>query len=296
MICVPTKTILDLNNDAVSYLCQGNHTATTSTLRAAIQTLEQSFRQQDESTPCAACAGSSAVHTTKKRRRSSMGASVVTATAVPSAPSTTKQQGDFVAIRSITVTNAAAKSPASTHKGSISANNTTTVHSSCSSINEDTSLLMVYDRAFEFPSVVEDDNKNNNMTVTSSHQSRTRLAAILLYNLGLSYHREGIRRGQSSDLSMALQCYREAYTVLKSAWANHVDFKDVFVLLIALLNNIACIHCTVSDRKETHQCISWMNRAIASRQRSILSKEDYTFFSLNLSVFRGHQMRLASAA
>lgn len=282
MIDSPTRNILDLNNHALSYLCQGNHTATTSTLRTAIQSLEKCFQQQDQNTACAACACTSTPKATKKRRRSSMGASVVTATAVPSAPSTAKQQGDFVAIRSITLTSTAT-SPSKT------TSITNTAVPSSISLNEDTSLLMVYDRAFGFPSVDEDDLSKG------SYQSRTRLAAILLYNLGLSYHREGIRSGKSGDLQMAIQCYREAYMVLKSAWAN-ADFKEVLVLLLALLNNMACIHCSVNDHKDTHQCINWMNRAIASRQRSILSKEDYTFFSLNLSVFRGHQMRLASAA
>ena len=278
MISTATRTILDLNNHAVSYLCQGNHTATTSTLRTAIKSLEQCFQQQDQNT-CAVRSYSHAAPAAKKRRRSLMGAAVVTATAVPAEPCTAKQQGEFVKIRSITVTKANPSSPKTT----------TTALPSSSTLNDDTSLLMVYDRAFDFPSVVEDD------ATKGSHQSKTRLAAILLYNLGLSYHREGFFSGKTSDLRMALQCYREAYMVLKSAWSKS-DFKEVFILLVALLNNMACIHCTMSDIKDTHQCINWMNRAIASRQRTILSKEDYTFFSLNLSVFRGHQMRLASAA
>ena len=201
------------------------------------------------------------------------------AAAVRSIPSTAKQQqGGYVAIRSITVSDSSSSDlPAS-------------------SLNDDdTSLLMVYDRAFDFPSVDDDDAATD--FGSSSQQSKTRLAAILLYNLGLSYHRESVRRGKSGDLQMALKFYREAYMVLKSAWgAQGSDFQEVFVLLIALLNNMACIHCGRSDVKDTHQCIGWMNRAIASRQRSILAKEDYTFFSLNLSVFRGHQLRLASAA
>ena len=158
-----------------------------------------------------------------------------------------------------------------------------------SAASDETSLLMVYDNAFDFPSYSAEDAD------FCSQQSKTRLAAILLYNLGLSYHREGLKGGKSADLNMALKFYREAYMVLKSAWATS-DFQEVFVLLLALLNNMACVHAVMCDHKDTHQCIDWMNRAIASRQRSILRKEDYTFFSLNLSVFRGHQLRLASAA
>ncbi|CAB9509463.1 expressed unknown protein [Seminavis robusta] len=247
----PTTTILDLNNEAVSYLCQGNHDATTTKLRAAIKSLERCF-QQEKTVPSRPV--TSEEPPKKKRRRMAM-----------------PKKGDYVPIRSITVT-------------------ASDLPSAASSLNDETSLLMVYDRAFDFPALDSDDCMD-----FTSQQSKTRVASILLYNLGLSYHREGVRNGKSADLTMALKFYREAYMVLKSAWAKS-DFKEVFVLLLALLNNMACIHAYMSDGKETHQCINWMNRAIASKQRAILSKEDYTFFSLNLSVFRGHQLRLASAA
>jgi hypothetical protein len=250
--------ILDLNNHAVSYLCQGNHSATTSTLRAAIKSLEKCFRQDKEPKRSSAVSDE---EPPRKRRR----AEVAT-------PSVHKEGECFVLIRSITVSGAASSD----------------LPSSCS-LNDEASLLMVYDRAFDFPALNDDE------VDFTSQQSKTRLAAILLYNLGLSYHREGVRLGQTADLNMALKFYREAYMVLKSAWAKS-DFKEVFVLLLALLNNMACIHAVIWDCKDTHQCINWMNRAIASRQRAILSKDDFTFFSLNLSVFRGHQLRLASAA
>jgi hypothetical protein len=253
------EIILDLNNNAVSYLCQGNHSATTSTLRAAIQSLDKCFQQGKEPIPSREV--SEEEPPKKKRRR----AAVAT-------PSVNKDVECHVPIRTITVSGAASRDLPSS-----------------SSVNDEASLLMIYDRAFDFPALNDDE------VDFTSQQSKTRLAAILLYNLGLSYHREGVRLGLSADLNMALKFYREAYMVLKSAWVKS-DFKEVFVLLLALLNNMACIHAAIWDSKDTHQCINWMNRAVASRQRAILCKEDYTFFSLNLSVFRGHQLKLASAA
>lgn len=285
---MPLGNILDLNNHAVSYLCQGNHSATTATLRSAIQSLEQCFQQdnandnannKDTAHQPACCSWTEPP--TKKRRRSMTTSTASSSTATTPSTSDITKEGEFVAIRSITVSDASSSSACDN------------LPPSCCSINDDTSLLMVYDRAFNFPSVTRTDFGS------FSQQSKTRLAAILLYNLGLSYHREGARSGLSADLTMALKLYREAYMVLKSAWGTKAggDFEQVFVLLIALLNNMACIHCNGrNDNRDTHQCINWMNRAIASRQRSILSKEDYTFFSLNLSVFRGHGLKLASAA
>lgn len=264
------ESILDLNNNAVSYLCQGNHSATTTTLRAAIRSLERCFQQEKTIQPRPS---SIASEPPKKRRRRT---SAQTISTTPAAAATSfrelpsKGENYYVPIRSITVS-------------------TSDDLPATSGFNDETSLLMVYDNAFDFPSY--DDGSMDFAT----QQSKTRLAAILLYNLGLSYHREGISRGKSGDLQMALKLYREAYMVLKSAWSQS-DFQEVFVLLLALLNNMACIHAAMSDSKDTHQCVDWMNRAVASRQRSILSKEDYTFFSLNLSVFRGHQLKLASAA
>lgn len=275
------ENILDLNNHAVSFLCQGNHSATATALRTAIRNLESCFQRQKT---CQSPPPSSSCEPPKKRRRRT---SIETVSTTPAAAATAstqvkqqkKQQPHqgknyYVPIRSITVSGASSSDDLP----------------SASSLNDETSLLMVYNNAFDFPSYNDDSCVD-----FTSQQSKTRLAAILLYNLGLSYHREGLRSGKSADLNMALKFYREAYMVLKSAWARS-DFQEVFVLLLALLNNMACIHAYMSDCKDTHQCIEWMNRAIASRQRSILSKEDYTFFSLNLSVFRGHQLRLASAA
>lgn len=266
------ESILDLNNNAVSYLCQGNHSATTTALRTAIRNLERCFQHekvtQTRPTSCAS------EQPPKKRRRRTVTQTVSTKKSEAATSTVEPQQPEkncYVPIRSITVSEEASSSDLP------------------SNLHDETSLLMVYDNAFDFPSY-DDDSVD-----FTSQQSKTRLAAILLYNLGLSYHREGLRCGKSADLNMSLKFYREAYMVLKSAWAQS-DFQEVFVLLLALLNNMACIHATMSDIKDTHQCIDWMNRAIASRQRSILSKEDYTFFSLNLSVFRGHQLRLASAA
>jgi hypothetical protein len=42
--------------------------------------------------------------------------------------------------------------------------------------------------------------------------------------------------------------------------------------------------------------MDWTNKALTSRQRYILSKKDYAFFSMNVSVFRGNQLRFAAAA
>jgi hypothetical protein len=146
----PLENVLDLNNHAVSYLCQGNHSATTSTLRAAIESLEKCF-QQDKSQPCCPpCAEPP----TKKRRRSVTGGAVNTDTdtdaatvAVSSTPGTVKQQqGGYVAIRSITVSDSSSSS--------------TTADVPASSLNDDTSLLMVYDRAFGFPSIADDNEEN----------------------------------------------------------------------------------------------------------------------------------------
>lgn len=252
------ESILDLNNHAVAYLCKGDHSATTSTLREAIKSLEECFCKARDISQDLEVATS---EPPRKRRRPEHAPATKCA-------DVTKDTGcgSYTPIRIITVSDA---EPSTSYR-------------------DDTALLNLFDRAFQFPSTQYHLDY-------SSQQSRTRLAAILLYNLGLSYHKEGICQGTSKDLKMALKFYREAYVVLKSAWANS-DFKDVFVLLMALLNNMSCIHAACFDVKDAHQCIDWMNGALASRQRSMLSKKDYTFFSLNLSVFRGHQLRYAGAA
>lgn len=279
---------LKLNNDAVNYLQSGDFVSSASTLRAAIKSLERCFLLA-ASSPTSSSETHSCSEPPKKRRRTTATPVVTSAaptTTTASSASASNKPG-FVAVRSITVSKCVKVEAAATDDSSSSCEDDEAEY------DADISLLMIYDRAFDFPTLKEDEDGDIDI---SSQQSKTRLAAILLYNLGLSYQRQAIRTGCSKDLKLALKFYREAYMVLKSAWAKTSNFQEVFVLLLALLNNMACIHVYMGDGNDTHQCINWMNRAIASRQRSILSKEDYTFFSLNLSVFGAHQLKLASAA
>jgi hypothetical protein len=255
------ESILKANNDAVSSLCNGDHSTTISTLRIAIKSLEKCFEESE-------CASYSEQPPRKRRRRDAS-----TRSMPPTITDAATSKDDYVPVRSV----------------SVSECRSATRSAEPVTFMSNTDLLVIFDRAFDFPTVKADD------FLFTTHQSKTRLAAILLWNLGLAYHREGARKGTYSDLQAALRFYREAYLVLKSAWSK-TDFEEVFVLLLGLLNNMACIHSSLSDVKDTHQCINWMNKAIASRQRSILTKEDFTFFSLNLSVFRGHQLRYAAAA
>jgi len=264
----PPCRILDLNNHAVEFLRQGDHHATAFTLHEVIKSLDECFQRAEKILRRRPATTHVCGEPAKKKRRRSLGSSDTSITA-EKCISDADKTSEYIAIRSITV------SPVATD---LSVTGT-------SGLNDETAVLMVYNRAFGFSCI------DATSLGFGSRQSKTRLEAILLYNLGLSYHRQGT----SGDLKMALKFYRKAYMVLKSAWAQS-DFKEVFVLLIALLNNMACIHCYFGDTKYAHQCVNWMNRAVVSRQRCTLPKDDYCFFSLNLSVFRGHQLRLASAA
>jgi tetratricopeptide (TPR) repeat protein len=208
------QSILDLNNHAVTYLCQGNHSATTSTLREAIRGLEKCFLEAKEAT-----ASSSSQEPPRKRRRQDLGQAVDTTTTASSSSKVSSTDG-YVPFRIITVSDSVLASPPTT-----------------SALEDTTALLNIYDRAFDFPSIKKDE-EDCDMDYFSSQQSKTRLAAILLYNLGLAYHRQGICDGNSKDLKAALKLYLEAYMVLKTAWANR-EFEELFVLLLALINKMS---------------------------------------------------------
>ena len=128
-----------------------------------------------------------------------------------------------------------------------------------------------------------------------THETHARVSSILLYNMALSHHHEAIRRYKSSELCNALKLYELSYCTIERA-KDHMRMEDVFILLLALFFNMACIHQKLFNAAECQHCVDWLQKAMASREIITLTDEEYFFFSTNISLFSFQMPHWAPAA
>lgn len=230
-----TKSIIQLNEDAIFFLRDGDHQRTMSTFLTAFAYLDsvkvpqQSF--PEEQLPSAGCG--------KKK---------------------------LASIASIEIPDDALDTNRVVHAGN--------------------DLFTCYNRALSVP---DGDN------FTDCYESKTRMSAILQYNLALAHHRAGIEKNSSSELAMALQLYEGAYFTIERV-KDRVHMEDVFLLLLGIFFNMTHIHCNFFNLTECQHCMDWMKVALASRECVSLREDDYLFFSTNVSLLSIQLPHLAPAA
>jgi hypothetical protein len=100
--------------------------------------------------------------------------------------------------------------------------------------------------------------------------------AVLLYNTGLNCHGNAIRSGSSRELRRALQMYKMSLRIIQDNSSLHGE-DMLQVVLLALLNNMGCIHSHFYDWNEMNECREDLYSLFASSNN--LTMEDYVFFS-----------------
>jgi len=88
------------------------------------------------------------------------------------------------------------------------------------------------------------------------------MPGVVMYNMGLALHLQGIQQGRSQKLTEAMQVYYMAYSSLRDMRHSNVhdEYRDLYNLaLLASINNIA------------HICAHFRNLAEASRWSQALS-------------------------
>jgi hypothetical protein len=100
--------------------------------------------------------------------------------------------------------------------------------------------------------------------------------AVLLYNTGLSCHGNALRSGSSRELRRSLQLYKMSLRIIQDNSSLHGE-DMLQVVLLALLNNIGCIHSHFYDWNEMSECREVLYSLFASSKD--LTMEDYVFFS-----------------
>lgn len=132
--------------------------------------------------------------------------------------------------------------------------------------------------------------------VCTHFKSRTRMSAVLQYNLALSHHSAGIRKGNSAKhLATALQLYEGAYFTIQRV-KDMFQMEDVFLLLLSIFFNMTHIHCNLFNVAECEHCMDWLKVALASRECVTLKEADYLFFSTNVSLLSMQMPHVAPAA
>ena len=125
--------------------------------------------------------------------------------------------------------------------------------------------------------------------------ARTRMSAVIQYNLALSHHQSGIESNNTKDLEIALQLYEGAYFTIERV-KNQYRMDDVFLLLLGIFFNMTHIHCNMFNVAECEHCLEWLKVALSSRECVTLEEGDYLFFSTNVSLLSIQMPRLAPAA
>jgi tetratricopeptide (TPR) repeat protein len=110
---------------------------------------------------------------------------------------------------------------------------------------------------------------------------------VLLYNMGLAYHCQGIRNGTSRELKLALQLYEASLKVFENKRQHFSSLYNQADLLLALINNMGHIFSYFYDLKGMDRCQRHIQTLLESTPEVFElfqeEEEDYTFFASALS-------------
>jgi tetratricopeptide (TPR) repeat protein len=137
-------------------------------------------------------------------------------------------------------------------------------------------MFVVFNRAFTLYEV---------HGVMSSSAASTKVAATLLYNIGLAFHQMGIQENNTAALKKSLSTYQLAYKLL----SEHCNDSFGCLLLLALCNNMSHIHGHFFDLEEAKSfwdltteildCVSLVDSSVAI--------DDFAFFVAEVLLFEG---------
>ena len=155
-------------------------------------------------------------------------------------------------------------------------------------------MLPFFNRAFTVAVNAFEKAGSNSIEVP-----RSETTAILLYNIGLSYHHKGLTTGVSSSLKRALDFYEFAYDTLEAESRCGRGCSDLSrLVLLAIATNMGHAYAYFYDVEETRSCRSIVAEIFASisPDSPVLSEDDYFFFYLSMIVYHDIDFCTAPAA
>jgi hypothetical protein len=131
---------------------------------------------------------------------------------------------------------------------------------------------------------------------SSSEYSVTDMAetsALLLFNMALACHQEGVTTGKSKRTSTALLLYHKALSALEGSAIQ--ESSNLVLLLLAIVNNMACIQVETFDSEGLQRSRSMLRYVLLHEDNAEIVAEHGRFYFLNL-VFLDDEHKLPAAA
>lgn len=113
------------------------------------------------------------------------------------------------------------------------------------------------------------------------------ITCVLLYNLGLIFHREGVERGSCVSLRQALNIYETARRAISSRSTMDVNESVLRLISFCLMNNMGHIYGTLFETNAASACRNYLCER-SSGFVDVLSTEDYTDLFTNMSLTIGN--------
>jgi hypothetical protein len=133
--------------------------------------------------------------------------------------------------------------------------------SSPSYLHGDQSSFVIYDRAFLIVPQVNLKYDSNKAVMPLSQEQRMRISTVLLFNLALCFHLQGMKNAKVRD-----RCFREASTFYLMSYGllepTSSPLQADILLQLALLNNRGAICDCFQDTQEAQQCLDDLRFAL----------------------------------
>ena len=125
----------------------------------------------------------------------------------------------------------------------------------------------------------------------------TELSAMILYNLGLIYHRSALMTGSTMYFSKALKLYDVAASIVLAPGAEHNFYHDLTVLQLALYVNMGHIYSNFLEQDGTMRCAEGIQNLFRSVNTNCLNPETRKLFNQNMFATQAElHLSLAPAA
>ena len=120
------------------------------------------------------------------------------------------------------------------------------------------------------------------------------LSAMILYNMGLIYHRLAIKTGATHDFSKAMKLYKVAGSIAHSSEYHFTH--DLTVLQLALFVNMGHIYSNFLDQKGTLECADGIHHLYNSVEVIKLNPDTRELFYNNIFLSQQHKKNLFGLA
>lgn len=125
----------------------------------------------------------------------------------------------------------------------------------------------------------------------------TELSAMILYNLGLIYHRIAVATGSTAYFCKAIKLYDVSASIVFAQDSETYFSHGIATLKMVLYVNMGHIYSNFLDQSATAQCVHGMHGLLASLDSASLTPEMRKLFVQNMFVTPNqYSMTLAPAA